>query len=85
MLRAGGLVWFLSLCVAMAVSAWYEIIEWFAALALGQGADEFLGTRGDPWDTQSDMFMGFVGAMLVLLFPSRLQDRQIARRARAVP
>jgi putative membrane protein len=52
---------FLSVCVALAISALYELIEWWAALALGQGADEFLGTQGDPWDTQSDMFLALVG------------------------
>jgi putative membrane protein len=70
---------FLSLSVALAVSAFYELIEWWAALAMGQGADEFLGTQGDVWDTQSDMFMALVGAGLSLLTLSRLQDRQMAR------
>jgi putative membrane protein len=75
---AGGkIVAFLSLCVALAVSAFYELIEWWAALALGQGADEFLGTQGDPWDTQADMFLALVGAALALLLLSRIQDRQI--------
>ena len=69
---------FLCVCVAMAVSAVYELIEWWAALALGQGADEFLGTQGDPWDTQSDMFCALIGASIALLFLSRLQDRGIA-------
>ncbi|GAB2180729.1 DUF2238 domain-containing protein [Denitratisoma sp. agr-D3] len=70
---------FLSLCVVMFVSANYELIEWAAALALGQGADEFLGTQGDPWDTQSDMFMALLGGSLALLCLSRWQDRQMAR------
>jgi putative membrane protein len=74
---------FLSICVALAVSALYELIEWWAALALGQGADEFLGTQGDPWDTQADMFLALVGASLSLLALSRLHDRQIAERQRA--
>lgn len=51
---------FLSACVALAISAFYELIEWWAALALGGGAIEFLGTQGDPWDTQSDMFLVLV-------------------------
>jgi putative membrane protein len=68
---------FLSVCVALAVSAAYELIEWWAALALGQGADEFLGTQGDPWDTQSDMFMALIGACTGLLLFARWQDRQI--------
>jgi putative membrane protein len=70
---------FLSGCVALAVSAFYELVEWWAALALGQGADAFLGTQGDPWDTQSDMFMALLGATTALLTLSRLQDRQMAR------
>lgn len=53
----------IAICVSLAVSAVYELIEWAAALALGQGADEFLGTQGDQWDTQSDMFMALLGAM----------------------
>ena len=68
---------FLSLCVALAVSACYELIEWGAALALGQGAEEFLGTQGDPWDTQADMFLALIGATLALTALSRFHDRQI--------
>lgn len=67
----------LSLCVALAVSAFYELVEWWAALALGQGADEFLGTQGDPWDTQADMFLALLGAAIALAGLSKLQDKQI--------
>jgi putative membrane protein len=69
---------FLSVCVAMAISAAYELIEWWAALALGQGADEFLGTQGDIWDTQSDMFLALIGATFAVLLLARWQDRQMA-------
>lgn len=69
---------FLGVCVALAVSALYEMIEWWAALALGQGADEFLGTQGDHWDTQSDMFLAMLGAFAALILFARLQDRQMA-------
>lgn len=69
---------FLVLCVVLAISACYELIEWAAALALGQGADEFLGTQGDPWDTQSDMAFAGLGGVLALLLLGRWQDRQIA-------
>jgi len=69
---------FLSLCVALAVSAFYELIEWWAALALGQGADEFLGTQGYVWDTQSDMFMALLGAGVALSLLTRLHDRQLS-------
>jgi putative membrane protein len=74
------MVGFLSVCVALAVSAVYELIEWGAALVLGQGAEEFLGTQGDAWDTQADMFMALVGAVSALLLLSRLHDRQLSRR-----
>jgi len=69
---------FLCLCVVLAVSACYELIEWWAALVMGQGADEFLGTQGDPWDTQSDMFMALLGAIVALATLSRLHDRQLS-------
>ncbi|HET7318330.1 MAG TPA: DUF2238 domain-containing protein, partial [Nitrospirota bacterium] len=73
---------FLAVCIAMAISAWYELIEWAAAVILGQGADAFLGTQGDPWDTQEDMFMCFIGAIVALLTLSREQDRQMANFTR---
>jgi putative membrane protein len=68
---------FLSVCVALAISACYELLEWWAALAFGQGAEAFLGTQGDVWDTQSDMFLALIGASLALLTLSSLQDRQL--------
>ncbi|MBP6300163.1 MAG: DUF2238 domain-containing protein, partial [Arenimonas sp.] len=68
---------FLVVCVVMFISAVYELIEWAAALVMGQGADEFLGTQGDVWDTQSDMFLALIGASCLLLFFSRWHDRQI--------
>jgi putative membrane protein len=69
---------FLAACVSLAVSAFYELIEWWAALALGQGADEFLGTQGDQWDTQSDMFLAMLGAAAALALFAGLQKRQVA-------
>lgn len=70
---------FLSICTAMAISASYELIEWAAALAMGQRADEFLGTQGDVWDTQSDMFMALIGSISAIALLSGLHDRQLAR------
>ena len=70
---------FLVICAVLAISAAYELIEWAAALALGQGADEFLGTQGDPWDTQSDMFLALIGGVTALLLVSRLHDRELAQ------
>ncbi len=69
---------FLCVCVALAISASYELIEWAAALIMGQGADEFLGTQGDVWDTQSDMFMAMLGSCSGLALLSRWHDRQLA-------
>ncbi|MEO6079906.1 MAG: DUF2238 domain-containing protein [Steroidobacteraceae bacterium] len=77
--QAGRMLAFLVVCVVMAVSATYELIEWAAALAMGQGAEDFLGTQGDVWDTQSDMFCALIGAVAALVLLSRLQDRQIRR------
>lgn len=70
---------FVVVCIVLAISACYELVEWAAALMLGQGADEFLGTQGDPWDTQSDMFCALVGGLLALVLFSRWQDKAIAR------
>lgn len=68
---------FLCICISLAVSAVYELIEWWAALVMGQGADEFLGTQGDQWDTQSDMLMAWIGSMTAMVFLSGIHDRQI--------
>lgn len=68
---------FLATCVALAISAFYELVEWWSALGLGQGADEFLGTQGDPWDTQADMFCALIGAVLAMTLFTRWQDAQI--------
>lgn len=76
--RPGRMLAFLVACVVLAISATYEFIEWGAALALGQGADEFLGTQGDPWDTQSDMLFALIGAVTALATLSRVHDRQLA-------
>jgi putative membrane protein len=71
---------FLVVSICLAISAIYELIEWMAALAMGEGADEFLGTQGDEWDTQSDMALALVGALAATLL-YRWQDRQIATLA----
>lgn len=70
---------FVCICIAMAISASYELIEWAAALAMGQGADEFLGTQGDQWDTQSDMFMALIGSSTAMALLSGWHDRQLKR------
>lgn len=66
------------LCFCLAVSAFYELIEWWVALLSEQAAEAFLGTQGYAWDTQSDMLWALVGAGCALLLLSRLHDRQLA-------
>ncbi len=78
-LSKGKMLSFIVICIVMAISAGYELIEWAAALSLGQGAEEFLGTQGDEWDTQSDMFFALIGSITALLFLSKWHDRQIAK------
>jgi len=72
---------FICICIPLAISAFYELIEWWTALALGQGADEFLGTQGDPWDTQSDMFCALVGACAATFLLGGAHDRSMMRLA----
>lgn len=74
-----GILFFLVLCVCLAISAFYELIEWWAALLIGAQADEFLATQGDVWDTQWDMFLALIGALAAQLLLVRMHDRQIAR------
>lgn len=81
-LARGKFLFFVTVCICLAFSAFYELIEWWAALALGQGAHEFLGTQGDEWDTQWDMFLALIGAVASLLLFSRIHDRQLNRLAR---
>ena len=77
--RSRKMLAFLVCCVALAISATYELIEWWAALAMGQGADDFLGTQGDPWDTQSDMFCALLGALTTVIFLAGVHCRQLER------
>jgi putative membrane protein len=70
---------FLVICVCLAFSAFYELIEWWAALILGQGAEAFLGTQGDTWDTQWDMCLAGCGALIALTTLSSRHDQQLQR------
>ena len=70
---------FMVVCFCLAFSAFYELVEFWTALAEGGAATDFLGTQGDPWDTQWDMMLALVGAIVSLLLLSRVQDRQLAR------
>ena len=64
-LSRGGWLFFLVTSVCLAFSAFYELVEWWSALAMGEAAKDFLGTQGDPWDTQADMFCALVGAVVI--------------------
>lgn len=77
-LRAGKWLLFLVTCVCLAISAFYELIEWWVALASGTAADAFLGTQGDVWDTQADMATALAGAVCSQLLLARWHDRQLA-------
>ncbi len=73
------LLFFLVCCVCLAISAFYELVEWWAALLIGAQADEFLATQGDVWDTQWDMFLALVGAVAAQWLLGRRHDRQLAK------
>jgi len=79
-----GRVWlfFIITCICLAVSAFYEFIEWWVAIASGSAADEFLATQGDIWDTQWDMFLALCGAIASQILLARWHDRQLAIFAR---
>ncbi|MBS1493327.1 MAG: DUF2238 domain-containing protein [Bacteroidetes bacterium] len=68
---------FTVVCICLAISAFYELIEWWTSLLSGSAGDAFLGTQGDVFDTQSDMFFALIGASTALLLFSKIQDKQI--------
>ena len=72
-----GWLGFIVVCICLAISAAYELLEWWVALLSEEAAESFLGTQGYVWDTQSDMFLAFVGAVLAVLLLSPLHDRQL--------
>lgn len=80
-LRRGGWLIYLVLAACLSFSAFFELIEWWAALIYGADADAFLATQGDQWDTQWDMFLCLCGAAASLLLWSRLHDRQLRSAA----
>jgi len=82
-LRRGAWLFTLVTCVGLAISAFYEMIEWWVAAASGEAADSFLGTQGDVWDTQWDMFLALCGAMVAQLTLGRAHDRQLGLHAEA--
>lgn len=78
-IRTSKMLCFVVICIVMMISSVYELLEWVAALIMGQGADEFLGTQGDEWDTQGDMFCALIGAVLAYVLCAKAQDRAIAK------
>ena len=76
-LTRGAWLFFIVTCTCLAISACYEFIEWGAAIAGGSAADAFLGTQGDMWDTQWDMFTALWGAIIAQLLLSRIHDREL--------
>lgn len=75
---------FLVVCFCLAFSAFYELIEWWAAVVGGDGSIEFLGVQGDVWDAQWDMMLALAGAIAALLLLGAYHDKQIARLPRGV-
>lgn len=78
-LVVGKWLFFLVVCICLAISAFYEFIEWWVAVAEGGAADAFLGTQGDVWDTQWDMFTAFSGAITAQLLLAKWHDRALSR------
>lgn len=73
-----GWLGFIVVCICLAISALYELFEWWVAVLSGTAADAFLSMQGDVWDTQSDMAFALAGAILAVLLLSRMHDRQLA-------
>ena len=78
-LRRGKWLYAIGVAIPLAFSAFYELTEWWTAVAAGDGAVDFLGSQGDVWDAQWDMFCALIGAALAPLLLGRLHDRQLAR------
>jgi putative membrane protein len=81
-LKPGAWLFFLVCCVALSLSAVYELVEWRVSVATGSAGDAFLGTQGDPWDTQWDMALALTGAVAAQIALARRQDREMSRRGR---
>ncbi|HVZ80019.1 MAG TPA: DUF2238 domain-containing protein [bacterium] len=77
-LKKGKWLFFLVMCFCLALSAAYELLEWRVAVGTGSAADAFLGTQGDPWDTQEDMATAWFGALMALWLLPKVHDRQIS-------
>lgn len=78
-LKKGKWLFFIVLSICVSVSAYYEFIEWWVSELMGKSADDFLGSQGDIWDAQWDMFLAFLGAFASLIFLGRLHDRCLSK------
>jgi putative membrane protein len=78
LLKQGKLLSFIVVCICLAISASYELVEWWVAIVTGSAAEAFLGTQGDIWDTQSDMFFALIGAITSLIFLSKIHDNALS-------
>lgn len=78
-LKPGKWLFFIVSCICLSISAVYEFIEWWVAVYEGGAADAFLGTQGDVWDTQWDMFVALLGAILAQVFLKKMHDQQLMR------
>jgi putative membrane protein len=76
-------LFFISVCIPLAFSAFYELIEWWVAISTGEAADAFLGAQGDPWDTQKDMCLCLTGSIVSLLLLSKAHDASIQKLERS--
>jgi len=75
---------FLTVCVCLSISVFYEFLEWFVAIQSGESGDSFLGTQGYVWDTQSDMLYAMIGAITMIVLLSRYQDKKIEEMSKAI-
>ena len=78
-LLPGKKLFFIVVSICLAASALFEILEWWGAVLTGRSSSSFLGTQGDVWDTQEDMFICFIGSIVSLLLLARMHNRQLAR------
>ena len=75
--KQGAWLFFIVSCICLSISACYEFVEWWVAVASGTAAEAFLGTQGDVWDTQWDMFMALVGAVAAQILLTKLHNKQL--------
>lgn len=77
--QAGALLFAVSCSFCLSFSAIYEFIEWGTAVATGEAAEAFLGTQGDPWDTQWDMFLALIGSVISQVMLAKIHSRQLVK------